>query len=203
MSHRSLLIPAFSALISLALPASAQAQQPVFHAADSRPVAAAAQSAAPAPATRSVSHWYGWQTLATDGASVVVALLGVAVSDGSERLGQGMGYTALLGYALGGPVVHAVHGNPGRAIGSLALRGGLPLAAGYAGSALEDCPDDADFCGLGGALLGGTLGVLGAILIDAAALGREERIEARPSTWPVLGFMADGERTWVTASGRF
>jgi hypothetical protein len=55
----------------------------------------------------------------------------------------------------------------------VALRAGLPIAFGAAGAKLEGC-SGGDFCGLGGAVLGGMLGIATAITVDAAVLGYEE-----------------------------
>jgi hypothetical protein len=79
-------------------------------------------------------------------------------------------------YAFGGPVVHLVHEQPSRALGSLGLRLGLPLAGLLTGAALiPTCPSgDAGVCtasmlGIGILLAGG--GALAAMIIDDTVLG--------------------------------
>jgi hypothetical protein len=125
-----------------------------------------------APATR--EHWYGWQSLSVDGASLLLLIAAGAASDsGDDEIANVMAYGALGGYLLGGPVTHFAHDNPGRGLGSLALRAGLPFAFGAIGSKLESC-EGGDFCGVSGAVVGGMLGIASAIAIDAAVLGREE-----------------------------
>lgn len=63
-----------------------------------------------------------------------------------------------VGLIIGSPIVHAVHGNWGRAIGSLVLRAGLPVAGGFIGGA-----GGGGWEGLGmGVVLGGVV----ALVID-------------------------------------
>jgi len=166
-----------------------------------RPVQPAAQPVEPSSAElHTVSHWYGWQTLATDGASLLLMVAAASASDapGSEE----MAWLALGGYLGGGPIVHLAHGEPARALGSLALRGGLPILTGVVGSQLEDCSPSSDFCGLGGAVLGGMAGILTAIVIDSALLGHE-RVVVQTSRVPMVGVVSDGKRTLLTAGGVF
>jgi hypothetical protein len=135
-------------------------------------------SADPAPAE---SSWYGWQTLIVDAGSVAVAALGW------EK--QALSAVGVGGYLLGGPIVHAVHGRGISAAGSLGLRLAAPLVGaviGYeaGGGACQraketDRTDPADGLGAAfGALAGASVGVLGAIILDAALLARE----TQPST---------------------
>lgn len=106
-------------------------------------------------------RWYGWQTLLVDAVSVAAM----------PAAGIGAG-----GYLLGAPIVHAAHDRWGIAAASLGLRVALPIAGAYAGVALENCPRNAqsdDMCGLGGAILGLGVGMLTAIVIDAAVFSYE------------------------------
>ena len=75
---------------------------------------------------------------------------------------------------LGGPTVHALHGHPGRALGSLLLNVALPVAGGYVGYRIDaaSCGPDAWFCGVGGLVLGGLAGIVTAMVTDAAVLAR-------------------------------
>jgi hypothetical protein len=82
-------------------------------------------------ASRPASGWYGWQTLIADGASAVV-LTGGLVSWTVEP--TVIGYA---GFLFGTPVVHAIHGNYGRMLGSFGLRLLLPAVAGGIGAAVE------------------------------------------------------------------
>lgn len=107
-------------------------------------------------------RWYGWETLTMD--AVSIAAMPVA--------GVGVG-----GYLLGAPIIHAAHDRWGIAAASLGLRVGLPIVGAMAGVKLENCPKagqyDEGMCGLGGALLGMGVGMLTAIIIDAAVLSYE------------------------------
>jgi hypothetical protein len=70
---------------------------------------------------------YRWQMLALD--TVAIGSLAMAVKDDSENWGMfGLG-----AYALGAPIIHAGNGHGGRALGSLGLRIGVPLIAGFVG----------------------------------------------------------------------
>jgi hypothetical protein len=204
-------IPAKVQPMAAAAPAE-QAATDVAGAALAQPVAAEQQSAdlrgAPARVQplssplHTVSSWYGWQTLMADGAwlLVSVAAVGAGATGGPS---EALGWVSLGGYFLGGPIVHFGHGNVGKGLGSLALRSGLPILAGGIGAkaATADC-GGGEWCGVGGALIGGLAGVVGAIVLDAAVLGYE-RVPERNSTWPIVGVASDGERTLVTAQGRF
>jgi hypothetical protein len=114
------------------------------------------------------TRWYGWQTLIVDSGTLLLT----AVAAGS---GGGGGQTVFLsGYLLGGPIVHAAHGNWAKAGGSLALRAGLPVAGAYLGAGAQNCSQSGgDMCGLGGALTGIAVGGLAAIVIDAALLAHD------------------------------
>lgn len=115
-------------------------------------------------------HWYGWQTLTIDGASIGLLLL--SASAGSE----GGALLATMSYGLGAPVVHFVHGRPGAGLLSLGMRVALPLVGGAIGSATADCghPEfEASLCGVGETIVGIAIGVSTAIALDAALLARE------------------------------
>lgn len=115
------------------------------------------------PADRDAERrWYGWETLTVDAVSIsAIPVAGVGIA----------------GYLLGGPIVHASHDRWGIAAASLGLRLGLPLVGGMAGSKLENChvssSYDEGMCGLAGLILGMGVGMLTAIVIDAAVLSYE------------------------------
>lgn len=127
---------------------------------------------------------YRWQLLVTDIASLG---LGMATQDG--RL---MSST----YVLGAPIVHAAHGNGGRALVSVGLRMGLPVLGALAGISLEQahCRSTAqteDDCGLAGLILGGAAGIGAAVLIDWFALGKVEKPVTRPALIQAGGIRAN------------
>lgn len=150
------------------------------------------------------SSWYGWQTLTTDGASILLTLMALRSSDSSSSTtANTLGWLSVGTFVAGGPIVHFAHGNAGKGLGSLALRVGLPIVAGGLGAMVErtQC-SGGDFCGLGGAFLGGLAGVTGAIVIDSTLLSYQ-RVPAHAGSVPMVGVAIDGQRTLLTAQGRF
>lgn len=140
--------------------------------------APAAPTAAESPASplqkRTHSHWYGWQTLMVDGVSLLVMPVVAAKAESTSAL-----YLVVGGYALGGPVVHLAHGEIGRAAGSLGLRVAMPFLGALAGVMVQgDCRGD--FGCISGAIIGGGLGVVAAVVIDSAVLAYE-RVEDEPA----------------------
>jgi len=103
-----------------------------------------------------------------DGISLASAVVGGL----AEPTGEPLLWIAGGGYLLGAPIVHLAHGNPGRAVASLGLRVGLPVAFVGVGTVLEDCQGQ-DFCGLASVLIGVPLGMATAIALDAAVLSRD------------------------------
>lgn len=135
-------------------------------------------------------RWYGYQTLATDAGALALLGLAIAADDGSTSQ---VGFLAASGATfVGAPaVVHGLHGNPGRAVGDVALRLFTPpitmVVGGLIGVATADRGDG--FEALGGLLIGGTIGFVGGIAgcmaLDAAVLAYEkvpasERAEKKP-----------------------
>jgi len=112
-------------------------------------------------------HWYGWQTLATDGAGIAL----IAVGGGMQFEGPVAVTAASVGVGslfLGGPIVHIAHGRWPIGVLDLGLRLTLPLVGGaYAGS--QPCTGE---CG-GPLLIGFMIGVA-PIWIDAGILARED-----------------------------
>jgi hypothetical protein len=121
---------------------------------------------APAPETRTVH--YGLHVAGADAAALVG---GIATGSGEVFLG---------GYLLGGPIVHAAHGSPGRALGSLGLRVGLPLAGGViVGATAGDA-------GLEEVALGLLAGMVTASVVDATVLARKEVASEKERRDPAL-----------------
>ncbi len=112
-------------------------------------------------------RWYGWQTLVTDGAGVVlIAASSVPEGHHSYRVASGLVGAGLTTLVLGAPVVHAAHGRWGAAAGSLALRTLLPALAYVALN--EPCSGECS-----GPLLLAVLAVTAPVALDAAALSWE------------------------------
>jgi hypothetical protein len=149
-------------------------------------VAPAPQAArAPDGATEKLagSHWYGWQTLATDGAAVALLATGIATSS------EGVGFFSAATFALGGPIVHLAHGRGGAAAASLGIRVGLATAGFFAGAAMEDCNHSSegdDFCGLEGAAIGLLAGSGVAMILDTVLLAHESVRREQPQRTGVL-----------------
>jgi hypothetical protein len=108
-------------------------------------------------------HWYGWQLLLADAATLSL----YATSDGADA-----GVACVIGYAAIPPAIHFLHGQGGRAALSAGMRLGLPVlgavAFGYTTCGKSSSDDDPlTACDLGLWVLGVGLGVLGAIGVDA------------------------------------
>ena len=97
-----------------------------------------APTEAPAPITdateRPKLEWYGWQTLAVDGAAT-----GLFLSATADR-----GSTVLYGlsgvtYAIGAPSIHLGHGQWEMSIASLGVRVVTPLLGAAVGSYYDNC----------------------------------------------------------------
>lgn len=170
--------------------ASVLLASPFAFAEDARPAEAPADAPADAPAP---THWYGYQTLAVDGAALALTIPAMASSSSGQQ--GGFAIASSLTYGLGGPIVHFSHGAIGKGFANLGLRVGMPLVLGAIGGLLgaaayhpppaSACNSSSDdFCGLGQALgpigaiaegsaIGGLIGIGGAIAVDAAVLARE------------------------------
>jgi hypothetical protein len=114
------------------------------------------------------TRWYGWQTLAADGAAI--GLLATTWSVGDGTLAEA---GAVLTYWLGAPFVHVAHERPLTALASTGLRAGAPLTGALVAYALLDCSGQ-DFCGLGAIAVGAPIGAGVAIVVDGAVLARED-----------------------------
>ena len=125
---------------------------------------------------------YRAETLALDGLAVGAMLLA----------GHGNGVVGIAGlgtFLLGAPIVHARHGSATRAVTSLALRVGLPLAGGMIGARMFHGEDEEQ---VGGVILVGGIGALVAVVIDTAFLAGEQETR-RPRTWtPTVRATRDG-----------
>jgi hypothetical protein len=135
------------------------------------------------------SHWYGWQTLTTDGAAIALLATGVATSS------AGLAEFSAATFALGGPIVHLAHERGGTAAASLGIRVGL-AAVGFLGgvAAARNCgsssgqeDDNGNFaCVVEGAAIGLSVGVAGAMIIDAAFLAHEDVGREQPQRTAAL-----------------
>jgi hypothetical protein len=118
-----------------------------------------------APLTK--RHWYGWQTLATDGAGIalIIAGAGAQYQGPVAATAGGVGLGSLF---LGGPIVHMAHGRWGIGVLDLGMRLTLPIVGGAFAGSLE-CTGEC-----GGPMLAGLMIGLAPIWIDAGILARED-----------------------------
>jgi hypothetical protein len=148
--------------------------------------------------------WYGYKLLLADAASLTLVFAGI----GSDL--APLGVTGLGGVFLGGPIVHGIEGQGGRALASLGLRVGMPLAgaalATWSYNRGNDKSGECDCMGGFLATAGGlVLGMGAAMLVDAAFLGwRSEPIASDNkslSLVPSFGLAPGGGS--VGLAGRF
>lgn len=146
---------------------------------------------APPPAPRVETRWYGWQILAVDVASAAT----LASGGGDLTWGLGIG-----GLVLGGPAIHVLHGQRGRAAGSLALRVGAPLVGGLLMSATCDERGRDQTLGCLGEIAWGVL--IGAGVALAFDLARaNDVVEVGPAVAPTV--IVTGGGAQLAVLGRF
>jgi len=127
----------------------------------------------PLPPPAPVRRWYGSQTLLVDGA--VLATFIVAGSLNNDYVGEAAGFA----YLLAPPIVHALHGNVGRAFADVGLRLITPVALGIAGAFIgvlvdRDSGGDTLPVGFTIGLVGGFLaGYVVVVATDAGILAYE------------------------------
>jgi hypothetical protein len=145
-----------------ALPA---ASQPLGTPLDGAGKATAGNDAEPADPPH--PSWCGYQTLATDGMALALAIISAEKESGAAAVG------AIGLYALGAPTVHALHRRPLAAAGSIAMRLVLPLLASALGAATANCSTrvvNDENCDFGPSLTGLAVGMAAAAVLDSAVL---------------------------------
>jgi hypothetical protein len=141
---------------------------------------------------------YRWQMVVSDLASV-----GLAASGGGAGIGLG-----LVGYTLGGPIIHDLNDGGGRAGTSFGVRLGAPVLGALAFAGLAklgdhcrkddfDCDDSPGIAIVAGAVLGAAV----AIVVDDLFLARPRKIYARPTVG--LSAIVDHDRAGIALAGRF
>ena len=147
---------------------------------------------------------YRWQLLATDAAAIAMSVIVDQVSaDGGDRPGA-LATLTIASYFFAAPMLHGVHRQGKRALGSFALRAGLPLLLGLLGEEIDGTPE-CDICAdtlrSDGKVIGLTAGVLIAMTVDSVVLGRPiyRRIEQpRTASWtPALRGVRGGATAGV------
>jgi hypothetical protein len=140
---------------------------------------------------QSLTRWYGWQTLAVDGAALATALIAIPVGGRAEGAAEVLGASAAATYLLGAPIVHGVQREPGRGLASLGLRVGLPLGlrallhpGTYAHCPAHSEAEDVEYCQPGARdVVGVLVGALAASVVDGALLARKRIEPASAVTW--------------------
>ncbi len=132
--------------------------------------------AAPEPPLLYREADYRWQMMVSDLASV-------ALFTGGTRATVGLG---LFSYAFGGPIIHDLNADGGRAGISFGLRIGAPLLGGLAlgglASLTSNCQKDDEDCSSGvgpAALIGVVLGAAVAVLVDDIYVARPRKVYSR------------------------
>jgi len=181
----ALAFPLASALLASARPACAQVEPTSVVTEPETPSEqpSAAKRSEPAErrerSTPSESYWYGWQTIAADGASL--AIFGLGAGTGASVVS----WAGAFGVLFGAPAVHVANGRGDIGVLSLAMRVALPLVgAGIGYAAAGTCHDDPNShelfgnCFLHGFSEAGTGALIGlgsAMILDATALSYGHR----------------------------
>lgn len=136
--------------------------------------AIAAQTRAEEPPPAQHKHWYGAETLVSDGISATL-LAGALIEPAAPYF---VGASA-LGYSLGAPIVHFAHRRPLEGLASFVLRVPAPLIVG-GGTGLAYCSrTGGDWCGVAGIPPAITL-MAAAVVVDAVFLSHEV-VRAKPA----------------------
>jgi len=141
-----------------------------------------------APEVTPTRYSYRWQLILVDTA-VTVMSFGVdqLSGDGGGRPGT-LATLTIASYFFAAPMVHGAHRQGLRALGSFAMRAGLPLILGVIGEHADDTPDCStckDTLRSDGKVIGLTAGVLISMAVDAVLLGRPiyRRVERPKAAW--------------------
>lgn len=138
---------------------------------------------------------YRGHIVASDGVAVAL-MIGALATDN-----EGLADASLVTAGLGAPMVHLAHGNPGRAVGSLALRAGATFGGLALGAAVCDSGGSSEgFECLGPVLIGGALGYGAAAIIDAAVLGHQTRTVRPLPVAPRLAMSRDSVQLGIGGS---
>jgi hypothetical protein len=139
--------------------------------------------------------------MAADGVATSL-LVGAALGD-SAGVSKPLFVASAATYVLASPVIHAANGRGGPAVGALGLRVFAPVSLGLLGIAAGAGFGDRRNWGtpLIGGLVGFGVGVLAAMVIDAAAIARKESPSL--TTPQGAGALAVGREAGFSFGGRF
>ena len=140
-------------------------------------------------------RWYGWQTLTTDGASLLVVYLGAQ----GRTIDWNVVAAGMAGYTIGTPIVHWGHGHFGKGVASLAMRSAPWLAAlALRYDRCTGCDPNATTFGF---VFLEMLLVPVPVVIDAAVIAREDA--PRPSFAWSPGVVVWKDRAVIGVDGTF
>jgi hypothetical protein len=137
---------------------------------------------------------YRWQIITADAAAIGMSFAIELLSADSKRPAS-VATLTIASYFFTAPMVHGAHRQGKRALGSFALRAGLPLLLGLLGGEIDatpECEPCSDSRPSDGKLIGLTAGVLIAMTADSVLFGRpiyrriepiEQRIRQRTASW--------------------
>jgi hypothetical protein len=139
------------------------------------------------------SHWYGWQTLLTDGSAIALPV--IAATTRNEPLTTVALVAGGGAFMLGAPIAHLAHGRPGAFALSLGLRLALPALAWAVLSSpcRGECSEQ-------------TLVLLllpAPIVIDATALAWEKRPAPLKTSWTLAPMRFPGGKLGLSVTGSF
>jgi len=160
------------------------------------------------------SDGYRIEMAAASAGSIGLFLVGDALERQGRSIPDVMMAVGAITYPLVGPVIHLRHQRYGRALGSLAMRVGLPILGGAIGAGTADCSQDRFLCGLSemgmGMVVGGVVAsALDTSLLSGPARAADEEAAPRPvrSAPPTATFAptvaATSNLAYVGMSGRF
>ncbi len=131
----------------------------------------------PSPPAKTTTSWYGYQLIAADAAAGALLFWGGGNNGVGATTAASVGVTMYLTDSV---AIHALHRNMRSAWISAALRVGAPVICTLLGAGIvaatsgSESDDEALPSWFGGAALGLTVGVLGAIVTDDVFLANEQ-----------------------------
>ena len=184
--------------VLLNVPLSSSRPRHPPHSLTNRPRQLAPAASETAPAT----EWYGWEQLASDAGSTLLALGALGMSNEANGTpGEFLAVGSAGGYLVASPLIHSIHGHPMKALLAVGLRLALPAltgAIGYSiGSAAEQSanavPQDSGTANRGAqyypaayTVFAIPIGMAIAMIVDDGFLAREEKTPAPARVMPTI-----------------
>ena len=161
----------------------------------------AAATAPVAPQTAPATRWYGWEQLASDASSTLLALGAIGASNTNGNASEFLAVASTGGYLVASPLIHDNHGHPVKALLAVGLRIVLPALTGVIGygigsAAMQSAngvPQDsatenraAQYYPVMYTLFAIPVGMAIATIIDDGFLAREEKLPAPAHDAPTI-----------------